>query len=243
MQLQIQSLLSAICPAGITLSAIWIIGTVYHPLHLLVFCGWIGADNSGTNIFVHIPASFSLPFCFTSFSLFKGFQNSCAGRGRNAVFLDRHAFIYSVRFTVNFIPLKLHTKKCSLHFCSSCSVCTFLVRSLVTGRCTSNGRLLPSLPHEYGMGEIQDLLLLLLLAVEGQCPWAAPRWRRWPDFCLLRSPRKEVTHFAIKIVAAGFTLNKVTEQLLWGQKTSMIPSMRGPLTVFQRDLFNLKVFS
>lgn len=45
-----QSLLSAICPAGITCSAIWIISTVYDPLHLL-FCGWLGADTSHTNIY------------------------------------------------------------------------------------------------------------------------------------------------------------------------------------------------
>lgn len=59
---------------------------------------------------------------------------------------------------------------------------------------------------------------------------------------MLRWPRKEVTHFTVKIVAAGFTLNQVTDQLLWGQKTLMIPSMRGALTVFQSDLFNLKDF-
>lgn len=146
----------------------------------------------------------------------------------------------------NFIPLKLHMKKCNLHFCSGCGVCTLLVSSVVTDRCTSNGRLLLSLLYEYGMGKIQEPLLLLLLAVEGQtkieCPWAAPQWRRWPDFCLLRWPRKDVTHFTIKIVAAGFTLNQMTEQLLWGQKILMISSMRGAPAVFRSDLFNLKVF-
>lgn len=91
-----QSLLSAICPAGITFSAIWIISTVYDPLHLL-FCGWLGADTSHTNICFIFLLFFPYPFALLFLVFLRVF---CRGRGGDAIHLDRHAFIYYVRFTV-----------------------------------------------------------------------------------------------------------------------------------------------
>lgn len=112
-----------------------------------------------------VSAFFAYPFTL----LFSGFLRLfCTGRRGDAVLLDWHAFIYYVRFTVKyFIPLKLRLKKCDFHFCRS-SWCLYFPSQFSGGQEVScKGRWLSSLPSEHGMGEIQELLLLLF-AVEGQ---------------------------------------------------------------------------